>query len=147
MTVITERDARHGMFLVFKDPEMKVKIRSMNDTETWLDECEKIDEAWAAAETGGRAEHKAYTKILYDCFLSYDGSIDRDKIEGKVTAAQVVEAVRVMREEFDPFVQTQKQKQKDLEKQQADGLEMLRLMPKEVAAEAMKGIKDGTLKL
>lgn len=150
MSVITERDARHGKFKIFDDPEMTVNIRSINSTEEWLDECAKVDEAWekASAEGGTREDQKAYTKALYDTFFAYDESVNREAIEDKVTAAQIVEAFRVMREEFDPFVQTQKKKQEERDRQLTESLRVIEHLPKEVIEKLPDIIQqEGGLKL
>jgi hypothetical protein len=150
MTVITERDARHGKYLVFKDPKLEVKIRSINATEDWLDECLKVDEALADCEANpeDREKRKTYNHALYDCFFAYDPDINRADFEDKVTAAQIVEAFRVMREQFDPFVQTQKRKEKEREQQLTESLRVIEALPKEIADKLPELIeKEGGLKL
>ena len=107
MDKVTEKEARHGKFEVFKletGKSIKAKIRSMNDTEDWLDDADKVLALGVGAN--GRASQRAYNEALADCVFGYDPEIQeqRDELERQITPDKLYLSFESMRYRLDPFL-------------------------------------------
>ena len=144
MDEVTEREARHGKFVLFPKKDgrkaITVKIRTMNETEDWLDQAHEVEKMGANAN--GRESQRAYNEALADCVFSYDDSIDRGELELLVTRDELFEGFRTLRYRLDPFLSMQKKRDDENLKQLETTRAVLSVMPPEMQAKAVAMATD-----
>lgn len=143
MGKVTEKEARHGTFELFRvaGKSVKAKIRTMNDNEDWLDEAEKVIALGDACN--GRASQRKYNEALVDCVFSYDESIDRDEYEAQITAVEVYDAFETIRVSTDLFLSMKLKKDAENLKQLEQTRDVLSVMPQAMQENVMKLMESG----
>lgn len=145
---MTEKEARQGKIELFKiggGKSIKVKIKTINQNEDWLDDAAKVDDLYtqvgsATSSVERRKSEREFTSALYDCVFSYDEELDRETLELQVTPQQMTDAFERLKEDLNPFALHSKKEQ---EKQFA----VFEKLPPDVMRDMMRLIDEDKLKL
>ena len=142
---VSEKEARQGTFVLFKvgGKYIKAKIRSLNDTEDWLDEAAKVEEM--AAKCNGRESQREYNQALADCVFGYDEDLPRADLEVQLTGEQLYEAFEMMRYRFNPFLSRKKKNDEKKSKDLEEGMAILGNLSPEMQGRALTMIDEGKI--
>ena len=142
---VSEKEARQGTFVLFKvsGKAIKAKIRSMNDTEDWLDEAARVEEL--GANCNGRESQRKYNEALKDCVFSYDEELPRDELELQLTGADIFDAFEKLRVSTDPFLSRQSCEDKKRLLQLEESRLVLSAMSPVAQEQAMQMMLEGKL--